>query len=231
MDDIRRWFNGQRNYDAGVKLYLVHGKDPQLKRLFTVEGYTPFKLQKLTSALDAILSGKPVPVKSTPVLKTGTAVSKIETLPSPPQPKWNKDRDEVEQALWLQWKPVFAEMMNLMARIGDVARAGITDPAKEEEAGRMALRILDLDDMCDTLYYNRDYYQQYKELPREEKPIEISLDYLLWPKRLANHKRYVRKFKNDLVKDPSNIEKAALLQKHEWAVSEYEKLLKMRHGS
>jgi hypothetical protein len=33
-DAIRQWLQGQRNYDEGVKLYLIHGKDHQLKKVF-----------------------------------------------------------------------------------------------------------------------------------------------------------------------------------------------------
>lgn len=227
MDDIRNWFNTGKKYADGVKLYLQHGKDPLLTRLFTAEGYSDFKMKKLTSALDEMITPrKPVAPIAKPHEKKPDPSPAITT----PESKWRKNRDSVEESLYQKWKPIFLEMQNLVARIGDVARAGVFDASKEQEAGRMALRILDLDDECDILYYNRDHYQQHGKMPLEEKPMEISLDHLLWPKRLANHKRYVRKFTNDLKKDPSNITAAEYLQKHEWAVAEYEKLLKMHHA-
>jgi hypothetical protein len=241
MDDIRIWFNGARKYEDGVQLYLKYGKDPLLIKLFTQESYSDFKLKKLTSALDDILSTnckKPVTlanfqrvVTETPgQIKTEVAANldKLEAEHKLPEKKWPDVRDPILEALYLKWKPVFAEMMNLVARVGDIARAGKTDPNKKEEAGRMALRILDLCDECDTYYFNRDHYIEKKALPVEKKPIDISLDPLLWPKLLQNHSRYVRQFKRDLEKDPSNIQKAEYLKKHEWAVSEYKKLLKMK---
>lgn len=91
----------------------------------------------------------------------------------------------------------------------------------------MALQILDLDDQCDALYQKRDHYQEHKRLPEEKQPMEISQDPMLWPKMLTNHQRYAREFKKKLEKDAANTSAASHLQKHEWAVGEYKKLLKM----
>lgn len=229
MDDIRAWFNSGKKYEDGIKLYLKHGNDAKLIRLFTAEGYSAFKMQTLTSALDAILSAtKPKKTIADVAVKQINRKAEEQITQQPSIEKhWSKERDAVEQSLWLQWKPLFAEMMNLMARLGEVAIAGKKDPEKEQEAGRMALRILDLDDECDMLYNKRDFYLSNNKLPCEEPKHELCLDSKLWGKKLENHTKYARTFRARLKKDPSDTEAAELLQKHEWYVAEYKKLLNM----
>lgn len=227
MNDIRDWYNGRRNYKEGVALYLKHGNNAQLKRLFTAEAETPFKKEKLISAIGEILVPQKK-LKSFSLHKEGPEIIKrINNLIQPAEKRWRQEdnQDDIEKALYLQWKPLFAEMMNLVARVGDVARAGTKDPSKKDEAGRMALRILELDDQCDDIYFNRDFYLKNKKLPAEEKLVDISLDPNKWHTRLESHKRYVRRFRNALDKDPSNLSAAEFLKKHEWAVGEYKKLL------
>lgn len=235
MDDIRKWFNGKKNYAEGVALYLKYGKDAMLKKLFTVEAESDFKKKKLVSALDEMLSGVVYVKKDRPgfrlkdyapaILKKAEEL-RIENMPLH-EIRWPDDRDETLQSLWLNWKALFGEMMNLSARIGDVARAGMKDPNKKEEAGRMALRILDLDDECDKLYAQRDFYLVNKKLPEDKGPVELSLDPNQWYKKLTNHQKYARTFRTRLNKDAADTEAAELLKKHEWAVHEYKKLLKM----
>lgn len=224
MDDIRFWLNGRRDYTTGVVLYLKHGSDPLLIRLFRDEAVSDFKKQKLAQALQQMLPAKAGSPAKIPIIPK-IPVPAIPEIPT--ANRWSRQRDALEESLYQQWKPVYQEMMNLCARIGDVARAGLKDPNKEQEAGRMALRILELDDECDRLYYNRDHYKEHKTMPEEKKPVEMSLDPKLWPKKLTNHQRYVLKFKRDLVADPGNVKAAGLLQKHEWAVAEYKRLLNM----
>jgi hypothetical protein len=225
MDDIREWFNGKRDYTSGVELYLAHGDDDLLIRLFS-EGFSEFKMKKLVAALEEILSPTALPKKA-----------EIYPPPAEDQPnenkiaenRWSKKRDEVEEALYHEWDKIYSEMMNLVARVGEMSREATNrkDKLKIDEAGRMALRILNLDDQCDAIYFKRDFYRENKRLPEDDKPITISLDPNLWPKRLQNHQRYAREFRKQLDKNTSNAAAAAFLKKHEWAVSEYKKLLKM----
>ena len=231
MDDIRKWFNGDRNYEKGIQLYLKYGTDPILTRLFTVEGYSDFKNQKLQSALDDILAGSPVRDSSNDIAPDPSKFSVISkpTIPSSEsnETSWPEVKDEVITSLYSKWKPFYAEMMNLVARIGDIAKAGKNDSSKRKEAGLMAFRILELEDLCDQMYSERNYYLKEGKLSEQNTPIEIASDPSLWYKKLHNHQRYVREYSAALKKNAGDVNKAVLLEKHKWAVSEYKKLLKM----
>jgi hypothetical protein len=115
----------------------------------------------------------------------------------------------------------------MVANLEVVARQGLKDPNKKEEAGRMALEILDLAEQCKAIYSDREYYRTYKKLPGEEKPVQIALDSALWHKKLDNAQHYLAKYKRKLEKDPSDVKSAELIQKWEAVEQEYKKLLKM----
>lgn len=153
MDDIREWLAGNRDYDAGAKLYLIHGKDAQLKKVFS-EPVSPFKKGKLEESLRALLTGKAEAVKKIEITKE-TAIQRV----SVGNRRWSEKMDATESALHKKWMPLYAEMMNISARLYDVALAGTKDPSQKQESGRMAHKILDLDDDCDKIYEQRDYYQ------------------------------------------------------------------------
>lgn len=219
MDAIREWLKSTQNYDAGAKLYLMYGKDHALRRIFS-EPASDFKKRKLVEALKGLLSKK-VAVENI-VQQTKTVA--IERIAGADR-KWPDELDNTLAALQLQWKPLFSEMMHLSSTIYDVALAGKTDSAKEAEAGRMAHRICDLDDQCDAIYAQRDFYREHKKLPEEKKPIELVVDPKKIPLAMANATRYVRDYKNKLRKDPANVHAAQQLEKYEWAVAEYKRIL------
>ena len=233
MESIKIWFNGKKNYDLGVKLYLQFGDNDLLKRLFQEKPPTPFKIQKLHEALEDLLI-KPEKSKQAEPKKETVIVSRLkEEAKQQEQFKtkkiydagWSKDMDEVEQAIHLQWKPVFLEMMELCSKVGDVAREGMTDPYKEIAAGKMALRILDLDDQCDELYSQRDHYLANGSLPDQRPYGDPCIDPKLMPVKLKNAERYVRRLKNELRENPENLKAAENLKKHEWFVAYYKKEL------
>lgn len=237
MEEIRIWFNGKRDYAAGVALYLKHGSDPTLKRLFTAEGYSDFKNTKLKTALESLLAGNKtlptggikevilVPAKDFIEPKSPDRVPEQKIIP--PEKSWNENPDATESALKAKWKPLYAEMMYLVANLEAPARQGLKDPNKKEEAGRMALKILDLAEQCKAIYSDRDYYRTHGVLPGEKKPVDIALDSALWHKKLDNAQHYIAKFKRRLEKDPSDVKAAQLIKKWETVELEYKKLLKM----
>lgn len=219
MNPISAWLLKEGSYEEGVILYMQYGSDPLLKKLFQ-ETYSPFKEQKLKQVLTKLVSSPQQDV---------TVVTERKEAPAPEAPKvftgWPEAKDEVVTALHAQWKPLFAEMMNLMARIYDVAKAGLTDPAKHREAGIMAHRILDLDDACTDVYEKRDYYLQHGKLPEGEQPVKLITDPKKYPIALQNHKRYLRDYKAKLLKHPDDVKIALQIKKHEWAINQYQKLL------
>ena len=220
MEEIRQWLKSPPDYDAGTALYMKYGKDKLLRRVFN-EPESDFKKKKLVESLRELL----IP-PSKKILEPRT---EIETLIKEPRTDygWPEKRDPTEEALWLRWKPLFAEMMNLSSRIYDVALAGGMDTAMKMEAGRMAHRILDLDDQCEDIYGQRDFYIKHKRLPEEKKPMELVVDSKKVPLALLNAKRYVRDYKVKLKKNAADIFAAEQLKKWEWAVSEYERILNL----
>lgn len=221
MDQIRSWFKGPKRYDDGAAIYLKLGRDEKLKKVFR-EPESPFKKKMLEDTLKAMLYKRVVQE----IKQEEQKAVAIESV-GWPEKKWPEERDNTLQALYERWKPKFAEMMSLCSRLYEVALAGKTDQAKEREAGVMVHRILDLDEECDEIYRQREYYLQHQKLPEAEKPMELVVDPLKIPLAYNNELRYIRDYNNKLKKDPANVKAASQLKKHEWARDEYKKILKI----
>jgi hypothetical protein len=122
--------------------------------------------------------------------------------------------------------------MNLQARVYEVALLGQQGfPGKDIEACQMAHRILDLDDMCEEIYAERDYYLQYGKLPENKaKEVEVVGDPVRWVTELENAKRYVRRYRTKIENNPghpSTVKWAQLVKDNEEKVAHYKKLLKL----
>lgn len=225
MQEIRDWLNSTKEYATGVKLYLKFGSDPILKSLFTKEAESQFKRERLFLALKSIYDNyrKPTTAKA--------AIQRQVEKQRPPEnfKYWPTVpiSDPVLSALHEQWKPIYAEMMNLSARLHEVAVLGGKDQQKALEACSMAHRVLDLDDQCDEIYAKRDHYYQHGTLPGPLNKPEPVGDPVRWVTLMNNAERYVRQYKNKLKRDPANEKIASQLQKHQEAYSNYRKLLKL----
>ena len=187
-----------------------------------MEPESDFKRKKLIEALTTLVSKKEKAEKKVSETKA-VAIERVSVSPR----KWPDEMDDTLRALWEKWKPAFSELMNLTSRIYEIALAGTKDPAMKEEAGRMAHRIIDLDDLCDEIYAQRDHYIQFKKLPQEKKPMELVVDPIKMPVALENARRYVRMYKSKLKKNPADVAAAEKIKQYEWAVQEYMKLLKL----
>lgn len=220
-EQITNWLNGPRNYEAGAALYLAHGSDRVLKTVFS-EPPNDFKRKKLVEALRGLISKKVQQVAQIEISRETLIIREAKAAR-----QWPEQRDETLNALRLQWKPIFAEMMNLMGRIFDIAVLGQSDPYNKILAGEMAHRILDLDDEIDELYVKRDYYLAHGKLPAHDAPMELVVDPKKIPLALQNAKRYCREYKAKLAKNPADENAAQQLKKWEWAMAEYEKTLKL----
>jgi hypothetical protein len=53
------------------------------------------------------------------------------------------------------------------------------------------------------------------------------VDPVKMPVALENARRYVRQYKNHLKKNPANVRAAEKIKQYEWAVGEYERILKL----
>lgn len=230
MEAIRIWLNGRREYKTGARLYSLYGKDLSKKRMFS-EAETPYKLQQLTRELEALLvpAGSIVSVKAVRQVSSGPEPSPPATS-SPPILKkeyvWSQDADEVERSIHARWKPLFVEMMDLVSRVGDLAREGQKNTAVKQQAARMALRILDLDDQVEALYNERNHYLETGQKKEAFPYGPVCEDPVLIPVKLANHQRYARNYRQKLQKDQSDTKSAEKLKEHEWFVAYYSSIIK-----
>jgi hypothetical protein len=223
MESIRLWLNGKRNYQKGVELYLAHGQDPTLKRMFSQEAESDYKRKRLYESLKALITTPP-PISKPVASPTKPPPAKGVVL-IPGESRWNDFMDEVEASFHAKWKPLYVEMMDLVTRIGDIAQAGAKDKEKELLAGKMALRILNLDDQIEAIYAERDHYLATGGMLEERPYGDPCIDPMLIPLKLANHQRYIRECRAKLQKDPSQTNLATLIKKHEWFVDYYSKQL------
>lgn len=185
MDDIKAWLD-DRDYEQGVNLYLKHGQDPVLKKLFTAEMETAYKRQRLERALRDILSGNQV-IKPA---ENPLATISIKAWPV------EAAKDDVLRALRADWLRKFKEMQDL--------RSQLMLMANDQIRGEAAHRILQLDDECDEIYQKRDYYIEHGKLP-EEKHEEYIVDPIQAAARMETLRKYLRRERLNLEKDPANV--------------------------
>lgn len=209
MEEVRSWLNGDRDYFAGCKLYLKYGDDPVLTALFRKQDISRFKEERLLKAMIDIWRGGQV---------KATLPNAIVAPSNRKDEGWPKSRDKILSALRKQWEPLFKEMKTLHAQLLLIG--------SDEERGVAAHRILDLDDACDIIYAKRDHYLQYGRLPDEKEPDKV-VDPAKYAVRLEAAKRYVRRYKNHLKKNPKNEKYAAKLKKYQAEVLFYKEKLKI----
>jgi hypothetical protein len=220
MDDVKAWLNSNHDYNAGASIYLKYGKDKLLHKMFS-EPPSDFKRKRLHQALLSIYNSQKQTTRD--VAETKEAVI-TRTVSADHQ--WPDDPDEVLAALKAKWKPLFAEMMHLSTVIYDVALKGEKDEASKQEAGRIAHRILELDDCCDAIYEQRDYYLKEKRLPAEhQEPDDLVVDPKKIPLALQNAQRYAREYKTKIAKEPANEKAAAKLKHWQGRMAHYKKEL------
>lgn len=226
MQDVANWLKTEV-YDEGVKLYLKYGKDPALKNMFS-EGQTDFKRKRLKSVLQEILNNY-----EKPTIKKAIITRQVEHQPILASFGWpNPITDEVIRQLHNLWQPKYQELMNLQARIYEVAllaEKGI--PNKDFEACQMAHRILDLDDEIEEIYAQRDYYFSNGKLPATKvEETEVVGDPVRWATEHESCKRYIRRYKHKIESNPGHpslAKWAELLQQYEKKAAHYKKLLKL----
>lgn len=235
MVEIRTWLNSRvKSYDAGVQLYLQYGQDPGLRALFTLEAESDFKYQRLVQALQelicpgeegektALLSSSAIPTQPRAIIADFSQFHK----------GWpNPIADPVIQALYEQWRPLYADLMSAQQRIYEIALQGENgNTAKELEACQLAHRIIDLDNECDDLYSRRNHYLSHGHLPGNDQQKEIVGDPVRWATERQNGLRYIREYRAKIKKDPANKLVPKWEQKiidWEKEVAHYNKLLKL----
>lgn len=225
MQEIYAWLNNP-DYQSGIVLFLQHSRNKRLNNLFRTEAETPYKRQRLIAEMKALLERKE---EKQPVTEYNQDTHTSSTNGWPPKPI----TDVVLLALYDQWKPLYDEMLNLQARIYDVAEQAETgDDVKRLQSCQMAHRICDLDDECDAIYAKRDYYYQHGKLPAAPVQKEVIGDPVKWALELQNLLRYERRYKLLLDKEPGHRladKRAQSLQQCREEIAHYRKLLKIEH--
>ena len=205
-----------------IKRELVKSKN-EVSQLTNVLHDTQQKLEEVADQLEDLEWEKETLEDENQELK-----EKLKSIKS--RSGWPVEMDEAISALHSQWKPKFLEMCDLMSRIYEVGKEGLKNKSKEKEAGRMALRILDLRDQVISIYADRDHYLVSGRLREKPSPVEDCLDPNLWPQKLQNAQRYVREYRGKLSSMEDTNEKylAALEKLQYWQseVEKYKKLLK-----
>ena len=199
MEMIKAWLNGSRNYAMGVKLYVQHGDEPLLKKLFISEGETPYKRERLEIALNELFrDSKP---------STADNTSPDYTPKKQFEKQWRADdlKDDIEKSLWQQYRLKHKEMDDL--------RSQLLHFSSVEECREAAFKILRLDEELDEVIYCRNFYKEHGRLPETEQ-VQYITDPFLMADRMSNLKRYIRREKQALEKDSGNT--AAACRKKEF---------------
>jgi hypothetical protein len=193
MQEITTWLT-HKDYLEGVRLYLQHGQDPVLKKLFTSEQRTDYKEQRLEKALREVLRGSEViKPEERPQLSITMKSWPIEAA-----------KDDVLKALRADWLRKFKELQDL--------RSQLMLLPNDDQRGETAHQILNLDDECDQIYATRDYYLQNGTLPAMPQE-EYVVDSVKAAQRMQLLGRYIRRERFNLKKDPTNVGAAARKQK------------------
>lgn len=189
---LKAWMSGARNYAKGVVLYRMFGRDDELKKIFS-SGETAARKQRLIQAIDDLINPK------APVLPEH--VTRIQLRPSA------GPEDPTIAGLKAQAIPLLKKR--------DAIHSKLLLIPTDEERGKAAHELLDLDDQVDEIYNRIRYYEQHKALPKEELHFDPITDPARWPHRYETCGRYVRRYQEKLDKDPDNESAKKKLKEYE----------------
>jgi hypothetical protein len=190
MQEIKAWLQS-KDYIEGVRLYLEHGTDENLIELFTSEARTDYKAQRLERALRELAKGDPQPKKPDPV--------PVATVNA-----WPEETDDILSALKADAMRKFKEMQHI--------RSQLLLLPDDHTRGEAAHNVLRLDDEITEIWRKRDYYKEHGRLPAEQQDPYVT-DPLRMGKRMETLRRYIRRERDHLAKDPGNVAAAVRRKK------------------
>jgi hypothetical protein len=202
MNLIEAWLKGGQPYAIGVRLYMLHGRDKSLHRLFNSEGETPFKKQKLAAALRELVSGAPATSKGS---KPAPVYAHTQEVFAKSWPE-SKNTTDTHSQLWQQARLLLKEIAELHGKldvVGDV-----------DERRQIAFQLLRKDDDLDEIYAQRDFLTEHGHLPKPQPSFQTITDPYLMAQRIANLKRYLRRERKAVATDPENEVAAARLKEY-----------------
>lgn len=198
MKLIDDWLRGGQPYTVGVRLYMQYGADKQMHRLFSSEGESAFKKQKLREALAALATGNKQPAtgthKPTPVASTQEVFAK--SWPAA------KNTSDTMRDLWEQARLLLKEIAEIHGKLDVVPDT--------DQRRKLAFELLRKDEELDGVYAQRDFYETHQKLPDVAPSFSPISDPYLMANRIASLKRYVRREKQKVAADANN--QAAVLR-------------------
>ncbi len=195
-DHIIKWLSGRQNYTIGVVLYNQFGNDEAIKKQLSF-GRSEFTDDLLLKSINALLQGEEP--KTAPVI-----INAYDEMPN--------DVDDVLISFKEKWMPLYTEMNYKRHALDkllddDFEKSGV-------QRGKLAKEILELEQKCIAIWHERDYYCRYKTLPGKSIDDEAIIDPFKAGKRQELLKIYVRRYKNQMAKNPANTEAAQLYKKY-----------------
>ncbi|MFC4230564.1 hypothetical protein ACFOW1_01590 [Parasediminibacterium paludis] len=185
MKLVTNWLNGARNYHVGVAIYKSLGSDKHVLHL--LQGpKTPVAENALLQAMQQLLT-KPAPAP---------AASPLAEMPS------NTD-DVVLKALHDKWLHPYKEMQHLRSLLHKYGNANTEEAINYRKP--IAFQILALEQRIMKVWAERAYYLEHGTLPEIKPPIQevIPSDPLQLANLISNCKRDIRRFNNNLAKNPN----------------------------
>lgn len=169
----------------GVALYNAHGKNALLKEVFK-QGESEYRKEKLNKALLELLQHAPANAST----KTATGIQPKNADKIYPKKADKKDPQPSNNERYKdKWLPFYAEMKSLCHKLRDFPT--------DEQRGRAALRILELEDACIVWWDKEDYLiRNGVEMPEASmKPITAVQDMNQLEHQLRNARSNVSRYK------------------------------------
>lgn len=192
---ISEWLNSDRNYAIGVAVYNVHGTDALLKKMFE-QGYSALRAKRLTEELLKLknVDVQEIKIEATTPERTAVTVEAV-TLPE-------KEIPETKDAYREKWLPIYMEM--------NMLRHQLEQAPNNQERGKMAFKILALEQQCMALWQRRDYFiRTGSKLPEEEPAAEPFVDTNKIVRRIQTLRTYISKYSqpSDNPKRPAQLKR------------------------
>lgn len=191
MTVIEAWINGDRNYDAGVMLYVLHGRNHNLKRVFQ-RGPDAYNIEKLASELEEIKHcGGQLKMEGVPVVEYRPDQEAFP--PSAPDRSHLivKEKPQKYNDLHKMWLDAYKKASYLQQnKLGMDLHKNVRAAAAKE--------IIEIFEHVITPCWDKlDYYNEHGTFPEDINDAKVYETPAEMLKRRNNLRTYITKFKDD----------------------------------